>query len=150
VAAGERVVRVPPHRMGASRKGERERGKSDQIDALAIARAVVRDGIERFPVAYLDEAAMGIRLLLDHRNELVAGTMPSRRRASTDGTRPKMACRGSSARGRVSSVRSATCATGPGIPRAAADLLESCVYVTRAPKKFPQFAGKHGGRLTRT
>ena len=26
LAAGERVVRVPPHRMGASRKGEREPG----------------------------------------------------------------------------------------------------------------------------
>jgi transposase len=51
LAAGERVVRVAPHRMGASRKGERERGKSDQIDALAIARAVVKDGIEKFPVA---------------------------------------------------------------------------------------------------
>jgi transposase len=72
LAAGERVVRVAAHRMGASRKGERERGKSDQIDALAIARAVVKDGIEKFPVAYLDEAAMGIRLLLDHRNDLVA------------------------------------------------------------------------------
>jgi transposase len=72
LAAGERVVRVAPHRMGASRKGERERGKSDQIDALAIARAVVKDGIEKFPLAYLDEAAMEIRLLLDHRNDLVA------------------------------------------------------------------------------
>jgi transposase len=72
LAAGERVVRVAPHRMGASRKGEREPGKSDQIDALAIARAVVKDGIEKFPLAYLDEAAMEIRLLLDHRNDLVA------------------------------------------------------------------------------
>jgi transposase len=72
LAAGERVVRVPPHRMGASRRGEREPGKSDEIDALAIARAVVKDGIEKFPVAYLDEAAMDIRLLLDHRNDLVA------------------------------------------------------------------------------
>jgi hypothetical protein len=43
LAAGERVVRVAPHRMGASRKGERERGKSDQIDALAIARAYGAD-----------------------------------------------------------------------------------------------------------
>src|ERR671924_354328 len=41
LAAGERGVRVPPHRMGASRRGEREPGKSDEIDALAIARAVV-------------------------------------------------------------------------------------------------------------
>ena len=46
LAAGERVVRVAPHRMGASRKGERRPGKSDQIDALAIARAVVKDGVE--------------------------------------------------------------------------------------------------------
>jgi transposase len=72
LAAGERVVRVAPHRMGASRKGERQPGKSDQIDALAIARAVVRDGVEQFPVAYLDEQAMQIRLLCDHRNDLVA------------------------------------------------------------------------------
>lgn len=72
LAAGERVVRVPPHRMGASRKGERERGKSDQIDALAVARAVVKDGIERFPVAFLNEPAMEIRLLSDHRSDLIA------------------------------------------------------------------------------
>jgi transposase len=30
IAAGERVVRVAPHRMGASRRGEREPGKSDR------------------------------------------------------------------------------------------------------------------------
>jgi transposase len=72
LAAGERVVRVPPHRMGASRKGEREPGKSDEIDALAVARAVVKDGVEQFPVAFLDERAMEIRLICDHRNDLVA------------------------------------------------------------------------------
>ena len=71
LAAGERVVRVPPNRMGASRKGEREPGKSDQIDALAVARAVVKDGVERFPGAYLNEQAMEIRLLVEHRNDLV-------------------------------------------------------------------------------
>jgi transposase len=72
IAAGERVVRVAPHRMGASRKGERQPGKSDQIDAVAIARAVVKDGVEQFPVAHLDERAMEIRLLSDHRAQLVA------------------------------------------------------------------------------
>ena len=72
IAAGERVVRVAPHRMGASRKGEREPGKSDEIDALAVARAVVKDGVEQFPAAYLDEGAMEIRLLADHRHDLVA------------------------------------------------------------------------------
>jgi len=72
VAAGERVIRVPAHLMGASRRGEREPGKSDGIDALAVARAVLRHGLERFPVAFLDERAMEIRLLADHREDLVA------------------------------------------------------------------------------
>jgi transposase len=72
LAAGERVIRVAPHRMGASRRGERQPGKSDQIDALAIARAVVKDGVDAFPVAFLDEQSMEIRLLADHRNDLVA------------------------------------------------------------------------------
>jgi transposase len=71
VAAGERVLRVAPKLMGASRRGEREPGKSDQIDARAIARAVLREGIERFPTAFLDKDAAEIRLLCDHRDTLV-------------------------------------------------------------------------------
>jgi hypothetical protein len=39
-------VRVAPKLMGASRRGEREPGKSDQIDARAIGRSVLREGIE--------------------------------------------------------------------------------------------------------
>jgi transposase len=72
LAAGERVVRVPPKMMGASRRGERTPGKSDQIDARAVARAVLREGVERFPAACLDERALEIRLLADHRQTLVA------------------------------------------------------------------------------
>src|SRR5919112_3273076 len=71
LAAGERVVQVAPHRMGASRRGGREPGKSDEIDALAVAHAVVKDGVESFPAAYLDERALEIRLLADHREDLV-------------------------------------------------------------------------------
>jgi transposase len=47
-------------------------GISPQIDALAVSRAVVKDGVEQFPDAYLDERAMEIRLLLDHRQDLIA------------------------------------------------------------------------------
>ena len=72
LAAGERVIRVAPRLMGASRRGERTPGKSDRIDALAVARAVLREGVERFPVAFLDEQAMEIRLLADHREDIVA------------------------------------------------------------------------------
>ena len=71
VASGERVVRVPPKLMGASRRGERTRGKSDPIDALAVARAALREGPETLPSAHLDERALELRLLLDHREDLV-------------------------------------------------------------------------------
>jgi transposase len=66
LTAGERVVRVPPRMMGESRRGE------DQIDARAVARAVLKEGVERFPAAFLDEQALEIRLLSDHRADLVA------------------------------------------------------------------------------
>jgi transposase len=72
LTAGEHVLRVALQRMGASRRGERRPGKSDEIDALAIAGAVVKDGVQDSPVAHLDEHAMQIRLLSDHRKDLVA------------------------------------------------------------------------------
>lgn len=71
IAHGERVVRVPPKLMGESRKGERSRGKSDPIDALAIARAALKEGPEALPAAHLDERALELKLLLDHREDLV-------------------------------------------------------------------------------
>jgi transposase len=72
VASGERVIRVPPKLMGEARRAERAAGKSDVIDARAIARAVLKDSIDSFPAAFLDEQAMEIRLLGDHRADLIA------------------------------------------------------------------------------
>ena len=43
VAAGERLVRVPPKLMAPQRRAGRMRGKSDPIDALAVARAALRE-----------------------------------------------------------------------------------------------------------
>ena len=71
IGQGERVIRIPPKLMGASRKGERTRGKSDPIDALAIARAALKDGPQTFPAAHLDERSLELKLLLDHREDLV-------------------------------------------------------------------------------
>jgi transposase len=71
VASGERVVRVAPKLMGESRRGERSAGKSDAIDALAIARAALREGPETLPAAHLDKQALELKLLLDHREDLV-------------------------------------------------------------------------------
>lgn len=71
VGAGERVVRVPPKLMGQARRGERSAGKSDPIDALAVARAALREGPDTLPTAHLDEDALELKLLLDHREDLV-------------------------------------------------------------------------------
>ena len=70
-AAGERVIRVPPALTGDSRKATRTAGKSDPIDARAVALAAIRDGIESFPVAFLDEQAHEIRVLCDYRDQLM-------------------------------------------------------------------------------
>ena len=71
IAAGERVIRVPARMTGQTRKVSRQAGKSDPIDARAVALAVVRDGIESFPVAFTDERAMEIRVLCDYRDQII-------------------------------------------------------------------------------
>src|SRR5215207_9314222 len=55
LAAGEALVRVPPKLMAPERRAGRARGKSDPIDALAVARAALREP----------------KLLVDHRDDLV-------------------------------------------------------------------------------
>src|SRR4051812_5931410 len=72
LARGERVVRVAPRLMAGARKSSRERGKSDRIDAVAIARAAIREGLDTLPVAQLAGAELDVRLLVDHRERLVA------------------------------------------------------------------------------
>ncbi len=69
LTAGERIVRVPPQLMAIARRSCRERGKSDPIDALAVARAALREG--DLPTAELDGPTRELRLLTDHRATLV-------------------------------------------------------------------------------
>src|SRR6266542_5179563 len=70
LAAGERLVRVPPKLMAPERRSGRMRGKSDPIDALAVARAALRE-------PRLDHPRPGerrlreLKLLVDHRDDLV-------------------------------------------------------------------------------
>jgi transposase len=71
LARGERVVRVPTRLMANSRRSSRERGKSDLIDAIAVARAALAEGIASLPTAELAGPELDIRLLVDHRERLV-------------------------------------------------------------------------------
>ena len=48
---GERVVRVAARLTAGERRGGRDRGKSDRIDAIAVARAALREGLDTLPVA---------------------------------------------------------------------------------------------------
>ena len=79
-ARGERVVRVAPKLMAGVRRSARTRGKSDPIDALAVARAALREGVDRLPAAGLEGRALEIRLLLDHHDDLVAQRSDEQRR----------------------------------------------------------------------
>jgi transposase len=71
IARGEIVVRVAPKLMAGARRGARQRGKSDAIDAVAVARAAIAEGPGRLPAARLDGVELEIRLLVDHRDRLV-------------------------------------------------------------------------------
>ncbi len=68
--AGQRVVRVPPQLMARTRASARTRGKSDPIDALAVARAVLRE--PDLPVASHDAVSREFKLLVGRRDDLVS------------------------------------------------------------------------------
>jgi transposase len=70
LGVGERIVRVPPKLMAAARSSARTYGKSDPIDALAVARAALRE--PHLPTARLEGPERELRLLVDHRDDLVA------------------------------------------------------------------------------
>jgi transposase len=63
------VVRVPSKLMAQSRASARTRGKSDPIDALAVARAYLRE--PDLPVASHDDVSRELKLLVDRREDLV-------------------------------------------------------------------------------
>lgn len=67
--AAATVVRVPPKLMAQTRSSARTRGKSDPIDALAIARASLRE--PDLPRAEHTHASRELKLLVDRREDLV-------------------------------------------------------------------------------
>lgn len=69
LAAGQKVVRVPTKLMAQVRASARTRGKSDPIDALAAARAALRE--PDLPIAFHDETSRELKLLVDRRDVLV-------------------------------------------------------------------------------
>ena len=69
IERGESCVRVPPKLMAQTRRSARTRGKSDAIDAAAVARAAIAN--PDLPAARLEGPERELRLLCDHRADLV-------------------------------------------------------------------------------
>ena len=70
LGVGEDLVRVPPKLTVPERRAGRTRGKSDPIDALAIARAALREPDLSRPRAD-EQRYREMKLLVDHRDDLV-------------------------------------------------------------------------------
>jgi hypothetical protein len=77
--SSRRWLRLASGSCGSRRSGWAPRARASASGASPIRstrwrspRAVVKDGVEQFPVAYLNEQAIEIRLISDHRNDLVA------------------------------------------------------------------------------
>jgi transposase len=70
LSAGEELVRVPPKLTVPERRAGRTRGKSDPIDALAIARAALREPDLSRPRAD-EQVFRDLKLLVDHRDDIV-------------------------------------------------------------------------------
>jgi transposase len=70
LSVGEELVRVPPKLTVPERRAGRSRGKSDPIDALAIARAALREPNLSRPLPE-ERVYREIKLLVDHREDVV-------------------------------------------------------------------------------
>jgi transposase len=70
LTAGEELVRVPPKLMAPERRAGKGRGKSDAIDALAVARAALREPALSRPRRD-EEPYRELKLLVDHRDAIV-------------------------------------------------------------------------------
>jgi transposase len=70
LTAGVPVVRVPPKLMAPERRHGCARGKSDPIDALAVARAAIRESSLSRPRTD-EEPYRELKLLVDHRDAIV-------------------------------------------------------------------------------
>ena len=127
--AGESVVRVPPRLVGVIRESSRERGKSDPIDAAAVARTALRE--PGLPAAQLEGREREVKLLLDHREDLVGERtrMQNRLRWHLHELEPEFEVRpGTLDRGRVLAKVAARLEEHPGVVAEMAGELVSRIH----------------------
>src|SRR3954447_9102240 len=133
--SGERVIRVATKLMADARRGVRSRGKSDAIDALAVARAALREGLDGLPAAQLAGPELDLRLLVDHRERLVR----SRVAINNDllwhlhDSGPSSSCPAAAWSRRSGRPRSAGAWRAPSRPRGSGSRAMSCVACASSP-----------------
>lgn len=82
LSCGEDVREVPASLTHAERRKRRSQGKSDLVDAVAIARVVARD--EDLPSARRTGKLSDLKLLVDYRDQLVRARTQVANRAHAD------------------------------------------------------------------
>src|SRR6266496_5990224 len=82
LSCGEDVREVPASLTHAERRKRRSQGKSDLIDAVAIARVVARE--EDLPSARRTARLADLKLLVDYRDQLVRARTQVANRAHAD------------------------------------------------------------------
>jgi transposase len=82
LSCGENVREVPASLTHAERRKRRSQGKSDLIDAVAIARVVARE--EDLPSARRTAQLADLKLLVDYRDQLVRARTQVANRAHAD------------------------------------------------------------------
>lgn len=71
IAAHEPVVEVNPRQTAAMRRGGRQRGKSDRLDALAVARVVAQEG-DALPTVVAEDGCAVLAVLVAEREQALA------------------------------------------------------------------------------
>lgn len=84
LAEGERVAEVPTKLADRGRRRLRGRGKSDRRDALAIARALLREGQALDDYGPEVPGARDLKLLVDYRRQLLAERTRTANRVHAD------------------------------------------------------------------
>lgn len=77
VASGEIVWEVNPRQTAAMRRGGRQRGKSDRLDALAVARVVRQEG-EALPRVQREDETVVLDILVEERAGALAAATRAR------------------------------------------------------------------------
>jgi transposase len=149
---GERIVRVPTKLMAETRKGGRSYGKSDPIDALAVARAALRE--PDLPEARLDADERELRLLVDHRDNLVKErtALVSRLRWHLHELDPALEPRRRGLQSAVAFRRLDTqlAALAGTLVRIARELVSRCLELTRSIRSLERELAERSRRLAPT